>query len=348
MSDLPQVACYATAHEMTTTPVRTDWLVHGVIPRKSFGLLFGDPGAGKSFLALNWSSAVATGLEWQGRPVQAGSVLYVAGEGFGGIGRRLAAWSRYHGTALDAAPMYVSKYQENFLSDDFDEETLSVFRQAPPPVRLIVVDTMARATPGMNEDRASEVSAFVDVCEALQKEFGATVLVLHHSPHSDKTRAKGSIALKGAVDFEFGLMTTTEDGVVRLTCTKLKDGEPPPDVHLRFESVDLGDGTTSAVLTACDAPACRSGKGRKVSLTANDKLFLATLGAEPVEASKVRTAFRQRHPSGNPDTAKKTFGRCYRRGLERGWFVEDGAMLIPSTTAIMKPQRDGQAGQSGQ
>jgi hypothetical protein len=346
MSDrLPRLSSYVTAQHLATKPRRADWLISTVMERGTLGLLFGDPGAGKSFLALSWSCAIATGLNWLGKPVQRGSVIYIAGEGFGGIGRRVKAWCVHHGASMDMVPLYVSEYGENFSDAEQMADFTDNLKRAPQPIGLIVVDTLARATPGLNEDRASEMGAFVNVCDNLRMEFGCAVLVLHHSPHSDKGRAKGSIALKGAVDFEFGLMRTSEEGVVRLTCTKMKDGEPPPDTFLRFLPVDIGDGQTSAVLVECDPPSPRSGKGRKITLTANDKLFLMTLGSEPADEAAVRTAFLQRHPSGNRDSAAKGYLRARRRGLDRQWFIEDGKTLIPSAAAIMRDRPDGQDGQ---
>lgn len=345
---LPTLPTYVTGHAMATTPHHADWLIQSFVPRGSFGLLFGDPGAGKSFLALAWSCAVATGQDWLGRPVQRGSAIYIAGEGFGGIGRRLAAWSAHSEAPLGGVPLYVSKYGANFLDPDDMAETIEELKRAPEPIALIVVDTMARATPGMNEDRANEVGAFVQTCDNLRQTFpGSTILVLHHSPHSDKGRAKGSIALKGAVDFEAGLMTTSEEGVVKLTCTKMKDGEPFADMFLRFQPVEVGD-TTSAVLVECEPPSERYGKRRKISLSANDKLFLLTLGTEPMEEAKVRAGFVQRHPSGNRETAAKGYVRARRRGLQRGWFAEEGKTLIPSTADIMRDRSDRQDGQQGQ
>lgn len=348
MSDtLPKLPTFDRAYELANNRRRADWLIAGVIERGTFGMLFGDPGAGKSFLALAWSLAIANGLEWLGRPVQRGSVAYVAGEGHRGLGRRLAAWAKHNGTPLDTTPLYITSYS-NFLDEENIEETIEELKRAPQPIALIVVDTLARVTPGMNEDRANEVGQFVEACDRLREEFNATVLVLHHSPHSDKSRAKGSIALKGAVDFEDGLMTTSEDGVIKLTRTKMKDGDPFPDVFMRFQPVELDD-TTSAVLVECDAPSERSGKARKITLSANDRLFLLTLGTEPTDEAKVRTAFLERHPTGNRDSAAKGYVRARRRGLQRQWFIEDGKTLIPSAAAIMRDHKpDGQDGQHGQ
>jgi hypothetical protein len=347
MSDcLPLLPSYVTANELATKPRHADWLISNVLERGTLGLLFGEPATGKSLLALAWSCSVATGCEWLGKPVQRGSVIYIAGEGFGGIGRRVKAWSLHDRATMDMVPLYVSRYGENFLDTEQMAEFVDGLKGVPRPIALVVVDTLARATPGLNEDRASEMGAFVEVCDNLRAEFGCAVLVLHHSPHSDKGRAKGSIALKGAVDTEFGLLRTSEDGVVKLRCTKMKDGEPPADTFLRFQPVDIGDGQTSAVLVECDAPSARSGTRRKITLSANDKLFLLTLGTEPTEEDKVRGAFLQRHPSGNRDSAAKGYLRARRRGLQRRWFIEDGKTLTPSTADIMRDRTDTTDGQT--
>lgn len=349
MSDLPTIPTFKTAHEMATFRRDVDWLVEGVMPRASFGLLFGDPGAGKSFLALSLSCAVASGLDWQGRAVRAGSVVYLAGEGHGGIGRRMAAWAHHSGASLESLPVWISQYATNFLDPGDMAETIADLKAALESVALIVVDTLARSTPGMNEDRASEMGAFVQSCDNLRADFpDATILVLHHSPHSDKSRAKGSVALKGAVDFEFGLLTTAEDGVVKLTCTKMKDGEAPADMWLRFEGVDLADGQTSAVLVATDEPSARSARSKRIKLTPNDKLLMLCLGADPIEEEAVRAAYKQRHPSKNPETINKSYGRARKRGLDRGWFVEDGTLLIPSTAEMLKDRPDRTPGHEGQ
>lgn len=340
---LPHVSGFSTAKSMVSNQRKLDWLIDGVLERGVLGMLFGDPGAGKSFLALAWSCAIAGGQNWLGRAVQRGSVVYVAGEGRGGIGRRLEAWAKHNGASLEDLPLYISDYAFNFLDDEENDDLWRYLRLVPPPIALIVVDTLARATPGMNEDRANEMAAFVARCDDLKDTWGATVLVLHHSPHGDKTRAKGSIALKGAVDFEAALMRTSDDDVVKLVSTKVKDGEPFADIFLRFQSVDLGDGATSAVLSESEAPSNRSASGRKIRLTPNDKLFMLVLGTEPVDEATVRTGFLERF-KGTRETATKRYRSVRKRAAERGWFTEDAGRLFPATEGILADKTDGQDG----
>lgn len=342
---LPKLATFATLGEMSVAARRPDYVLDGVIERGAMSLLFGDPASGKSLLALDWSCCIASGRSWLGRTVQQGTVIYIAGEGRGGIGRRGKAWSLRNDAPMEDLPVYVTKYGANFLDPEDVAEMKEEIRRAPPPVAIIVVDTLARATPGMNEDRANEVGAFVEVCDDLRDEFGAAVLVLHHSPHRDKSRAKGSVALKGAVDVELALKRTSREDIVKLVCTKLKDGEPLSDVFLRFQSVDLptpaGERMTSAVLVQCDLTTERDGKARKSRQTPNDRLFAAALGTEPSPADTVRKRFIEAH-GGEMDNAAQNFGRARKRALRRGWFVEGPTGLTPIPEAM---SRDGANGQ---
>jgi AAA domain len=69
-----------------------EWLIDALIPRNALVVLYGEPGIGKTFLALDWAMSVAAGRTWLGRTVQQGHVLYLAFEGSAGFGPRLRAW----------------------------------------------------------------------------------------------------------------------------------------------------------------------------------------------------------------------------------------------------------------
>ncbi|WP_426765441.1 AAA family ATPase, partial [Pseudomonas aeruginosa] len=56
-------------------------LVRGILGEGGLSVLYGAPGAGKSFLALDLGYAVATGQPWMGRDTRQGPVIYAAGEG---------------------------------------------------------------------------------------------------------------------------------------------------------------------------------------------------------------------------------------------------------------------------
>jgi AAA domain len=62
-------------------PPAVDWLIEDYLERDTVTQLFGDPGSGKSFIALDMALSIATGQEWHGHATKSGPVFYIAGEG---------------------------------------------------------------------------------------------------------------------------------------------------------------------------------------------------------------------------------------------------------------------------
>jgi hypothetical protein len=228
------------AGELVRLPARVDWLVRGILERECLALLFGDPGAGKSFAGLGMAAAVATGTEWHGHRATAGLVAYIAGEGNAGIARRLKALEVRHGLRLADAPLYISRRAVPFLDALAVEDLAEELDTLPAPPVFIVVDTMARAMTGGEENSAADVGAFVGACDRLKSRYRAAVLVVHHAGHGDKTRARGSSALRGAVDVEMGLARLADaPDILVLSCSKMKDAEPFEALHFELEPVPL-------------------------------------------------------------------------------------------------------------
>jgi AAA domain len=72
------------------------WLVADFVPERSIAMLFGPPGVGKSFVALDLALSVATGRPWHGRATRRGPVVYVFAEGQAGAKKRINGWLKTH------------------------------------------------------------------------------------------------------------------------------------------------------------------------------------------------------------------------------------------------------------
>jgi len=239
-----------------------DWLLRGILERDTFALIFGDPGSGKTFLALDWACRIATGTPWRGKQVAQAPVFYVAGEGRHGFARRIHAWEQYHEIPLGTAPFYVG--QAIALSDpdrlaELVAATDAKIRELGEPPALIVLDTLARNFGGGDENATKDMSRFVTACDQIRQQYGCAVLVVHHAGHGDKTRGRGASALKAALDAEYRV-EKAEDGKLLVTATKMKDAELPAPLAMQLESVDLpgmtddqGIPVTSAALNVLDA-----------------------------------------------------------------------------------------------
>ena len=74
-------SCFYSASSLKGKPVAPrEWLVHGLIPQKTVTLFSGDGGTGKSLLALQLAVAAVSGVDWIGKPVSEGSVIYMSAE----------------------------------------------------------------------------------------------------------------------------------------------------------------------------------------------------------------------------------------------------------------------------
>jgi AAA domain-containing protein/bifunctional DNA primase/polymerase-like protein/primase-like protein len=234
------------AHEFTQAgPV--SWLVRNLLQRDGLGVLYGEPGSGKSFLVLDLSGAIARGAEWRGLPVTCGPVVYVVAEGAGGFRKRLEAYAQHHGVDLAALPIGVIADAPNFLRDD--DRPIARAVEAYGGAVLIVVDTLASVTPGGNENAAEDMGAVIGRCKRLQAETGAFVLLVHHSGKDSGRGARGWSGLRGAVDLEIEITRNGEDRAAKVT--KQKDGEDGEAFPFRLSVVDLGPDAEGNPSTSC-------------------------------------------------------------------------------------------------
>lgn len=219
-------------------------LIEETIDRRTVALLAGYHGTMKSFVALAWGAAIATGTRWQDRDVQKGRVLYIVGEGAYGINDRLAAWEEHAGVRIpdDAFHVYPAAVQ---LAKAAEVEELVAY-VAEEDYDLVIIDTLARSAVGVDENSAKDMGVVIDGVEQIKRAMSAgTVLLVHHTG-KDKATVRGSSALEAAVDTAYTTDGTGEG--LKLKRTKRKDG-PLADEH-QFRLVEVGE---SAVLESTAA-----------------------------------------------------------------------------------------------
>lgn len=290
---------FVSAGELLANLAPPRYLVQDYIEHGSLNLLFGEPGAGKSFLALDWSSCIATGTQWHGRSVLNGPVFYIAGEGHSGLGRRLKAWELHHDQPLSDAPLYVSKAAAALMDEasaqNVHAAVAGLVEKLGSPT-LVVIDTMHRNLGSGDENSAEDVAAFLHhIDEYIRKPFDCAVLIVHHSGHADKSRARGSSSIQGAMDSMFGLHN--KNGLQCLTCPKQKDGEPPRDLYFVKKVIDLSfamgqDSGQSSLVLVPATPEEMKGLQRVVQERAL-VLLEALLNEQPLEPPQ---SVQESHP----------------------------------------------------
>lgn len=355
-------------------PQAPQWIVYRILERDSLALGFGDPAVGKSFWAIDLVCSVATGHDYHGHKVRQSPVIYIAGEGQNGLARRLQAWSIRHGIDLSTAPLYISNGPAalcDALSVAEVMATVDALSEQDPP-GLVVLDTVARNFGPGDENSTQDMTAFIAAAEAIRTRYGCTVLLIHHTGHTDKTRARGAMALKGALDAEYRL-EKDEAGVIRVEATKMKDAPPPEPMAFQLRTVELpltddeGEPVSSAVLDAVgyeapERPKGRRGKWQKVALDLLQGLYQehqenrAAAGYSPDDARVTVTQWReaclqQDMPKSRFYDVRDTLAAQSVIRIEHGYVYltesGSGSTVRPVSYRKTGPDRTPQTGQTG-
>lgn len=240
---IPRLVTFAKAGQITLKPV--DWLIKAWLVRDTLAALVAPSGAGKSFLAVDWACRIATGKPWYGRDVHQGAVFYLAGEGRQGLRKRIAAWESFHKQPIGNAPLMIADGLPTLTTDENAAAVIESMRDAAEHLffesgcepTLVIIDTLARAMAGADENSTKDMGGLVGALDWMRREWGCTVLVLHHTGHATADRARGSSALYAALDSEF--LIKPGDTSFGLKATKCKDWRPPEPLALRWADVEI-------------------------------------------------------------------------------------------------------------
>ncbi len=236
------------------------WLVPGVLTEGSLAAIYGAPESGKSFLAVDMSMAIAGGVDWHGRQVERGGVLYIAAEGAPGLGKRFRAWKMDRCAQGCRFDLHLMRDDLNLAAEK--DGGARAFAQAVAdelgPLRLIVIDTLNQTAAGADENSAKDMGRYIASMKLLRNATGAAVVVVHHSGKDLGKGMRGSSALLGAMDTTVEVERASDGRSIKVAVKKQKDAER--ESPMRFNLEKVGD---SLVLrpTVMDVPEGEFAKG---------------------------------------------------------------------------------------
>ncbi|MBF0141445.1 MAG: AAA family ATPase [Magnetococcales bacterium] len=328
-NDEPRRSFYLTlANDLLGEPATTQWLIPKILPTNCLAMLVGDPAAGKSFLTLHWAALIATEVPQTVYSVS-GPVVYIAGEGYHGIKKRLKAWFLHHGVSSENVPLFVSSTGTSLDTKEGLAEVEAaldkVSKEYGKP-KLVIIDTLHRNMQG-DENSSQDVGLAIKAADQIRVRYEAAVLVVHHSGHTDKSRGRGSSSLRAAVDVE--LLLSVKGNVRTLGCSKMKDSEPFPPSDYELKSVILpwtdetGNFETSAIiLPTMETPktwASQENAPKVKKQSTAETLGLSTLKDAMGDTATVtledwRECFYRKHHGDSTEAKRKAFSRT-REGL---------------------------------
>lgn len=233
--------------------VRHEWIVKHVLPRNSMLEIYGAPQSGKSFFGLHLGLSIARGEDVFGKKTRKGGVIYQAGEGQRGVIDRLKAYRDYYAVQEDEqVPFCVLTRRIDLFNDEPDEfikEVLALAEYLTEPLELVVIDTLSRAAPGMDENANRDMSKVIENVERIKEACKCSVMIVHHS-NADGTKARGHTSLEGAMDT---VLKITRDDMGNRTAfvAKQKDGQDGGKFFFRLHSVKIGLDEDEEEITSC-------------------------------------------------------------------------------------------------
>ncbi len=312
---------WMTPRDCANAP-RAPYIIKGLIAEGQVAAIVGAPGAGKSILAPALAYAVAQGREAFGRRTRRGGVFYVAAEDQMGMAARITALRQEHGEADD---LNLGSLHNLFPgSDNLKRLRKEVSRYRP---KLIVIDTLAMAFPGLKENEAEAMNSVVQAAKALTK-WGAAVVLIHHDTKAGTDGLpRGHSVLNGALDVSLHL--TRDGGTVTARPTKNRNGTCDQalafDIGSRVIGKDEdGDDVTAPIAEPASPDTIRRGPRLSPTEEAVLGIFDDLGGGKPVDRDALREAAMSDlkvSASEDRESRKRSFNRAME-GLARKGVLE--------------------------
>ncbi len=184
-----------TGAEIQSMDIKIEWLIEDILPKNSVTLLFGRGGIGKTTLALQINDAISSGKAFLGMPVENIPVLYVDYENSLAIlsdrlkkvgGEKVLFWP------AEDAPAHLDRDPNVYFN------LLKKY-----PYAVFIFDTLRSSQSGDENDSRS--MALVLQTMRTLRDYGATIVLLHHTKKGADETYKGSTAIFDLVDNVIGL-----------------------------------------------------------------------------------------------------------------------------------------------
>lgn len=228
-----------------------NFYAYPIIAESETVVMFAEPKAGKTAIALTLALNLACGFDWgEFKITEPGPSLYFAMEGTRAVKLRIAAWRKYQreeGVELPKdLPLYVAEGASAFYKEDAKRDhvkkivyhnklCLEVYGH---PLKLIVIDTLTRAMTGGDQNSAEDTAQLFDIVPLLRAAgIKANVLFIHHKARG-AGNARGSSNIEAEPDV---LLDVSKDNdTVKMKVARARSIEDGMVYTFKLTGVELG------------------------------------------------------------------------------------------------------------
>jgi len=218
---------------------RPNYLVPKMLYRNGLAVVFGAPGSGKSFLALDIALSFAAGRIWRGTRLATesgapGMVHYVMAEAEDSNNLRIDAWLYHHSVDEDDIEDRFRSIPAAIMLTEAGIKAYLPYVERDKP-DLIVLDTKNLMFAG-RESAGEDYGEMLRALHMLQVAAGGCAIILiDHSGLGDPSRPRGNNAEEGGMDTM--IMVTDDHGLRTAKVTKDRSAELGTAWHYRLHQI---------------------------------------------------------------------------------------------------------------
>ena len=233
-----------------------EWIMEGWLTAGDKSVVAGASRSGKSFLAIHIAMSLSFNMPIFGIPIKGGGVVYQAGEGALGVKKRLKAWRQHHGVLFSANDPFVllrkpiDIYRDTEKVKELIDEINAHAKTFEVPLRLVVIDTLAKATAGADEISGRDMGVVLDNVDTIQSKTGAHVMLVHHL-NAGGQKVRGHTSIYANVD-QVILVERDEATKIRtVVLDKQKDEEEGLRFQFELPQLVIGIADNGKQVTSC-------------------------------------------------------------------------------------------------
>ncbi len=206
---------------------KQNWMIKNYIQADCNFCIFGQPGSGKSFVALYLLMCVSNGATFFGEEPdkEEGYVIYVCGEDFNYSKARAKALANKYGFRYDN--FIITTNPVHFLNKEQVEEVINnieTLKLRGIKIKMIIIDTLNANFGDGDENKTEDMTKLLNSLQDIRKaSTNVCIGVVHHSSKANDSLARGSGALYGNVAAAWKVHMDKETAEISITSIKQKN-----------------------------------------------------------------------------------------------------------------------------